>query len=77
MARSGPFRKEAGIRRLIIADNQLSITDRDMNLYLTHKHIEDLAVVQRHEATKEEIQEAFEVLSRRSRKNPTNLKPIW
>ena len=63
------FRKEVDNRRSIIADPQLSITDRDLNLYLTHKHIEDLAVVQWHEATIEEIQEAFKALGRRSKKN--------
>ncbi|MEK7060677.1 MAG: hypothetical protein AAB937_00390 [Patescibacteria group bacterium] len=67
------FRKEARNRKSIIADRQLSLSEIGLNLFLTQRHIEDLAVVQRHNATKEEIQEAFEALSRRSLKNPSRV----
>ncbi len=42
-----------------------------MRLFVKQRDIEDLAVAQRHEATIMEIQEAFDALDRRSKKNPS------
>ena len=77
LTKSGLFRKEARNRKSIFADPRLSFAETGLNLFLTQRHIEDLAVVQRHKATKEEIQEAFEALARRSSKNPSRGGLTW
>lgn len=72
------FRKEARIRSSIITDRQLSWFKKDMSLLVIERDIEDLAVVQRHNATIVEIQEAFEALGGRSwKKSSTFSEPWW
>jgi len=77
LTRSSLFRKEERNRRSIIANRLLLPVEKGMFLFVTHKHIEDLAVVQRHEATGEEIQKAFEALARRAKRNPSPRGTTW
>lgn len=77
MTSSALFRKKVEKVSFIIANHNLEPVEKAMGLFVTLRRIDELAVVQRHEATKEEIQKAFEALARRSFKKPYTFSEGW
>lgn len=75
---SALFREKAEKVSFFIANRNLEPVEKGMALFVTLRRIDELSVVQRHEATKEEIQKAFEALGRRSLKNSSTFsEPHW